>query len=80
MGWIDRLSFASDAEVFALSGAAMVIAAVLFQLMDRLRERRRSVERLERVGLVPWSGLSIMVGLLGGCILMFSLPVVLANL
>ena len=80
MDFIRQLTFASDADILALAGAALIGFAVLCQLFDRLRESRRAIESLERVGVVPWAGLSIMLGLLGGILLLFSLPVVLSNL
>lgn len=57
-----------------------MVVAFLCQFMDRWREKRRAIDQLEKVGVIPWGGLSITLGLLGGCCLMFSLPVVLGNL
>jgi len=78
--FLHRLLFASDAQWFALAGAGLVIVAVLAQLIDRFRQNGRSVESMDKITLVPWTNLSIVLGLLGGCLLMFSLPAVLGNL
>ena len=80
MEWLTQLSFASDAERLALAGAAFWVFAVFCLLMERLRNWRRSVERLERVGFMPWTNLFVFSAIMGGGCLAVSLPVVLGNL
>ena len=80
MEFMNPLTFASDAALLAVAGAACWVLAVFCMLMDRLRERRRSVERLERVGFVPWTGLFLGLAIIGGGCLAMSLPIVLGNL
>lgn len=80
MEWLASLTFASDAMLLALSGAACWVLAALCLLAEQLRVRRRSVERLERVGFMPWTALFIGLAIIGGGLLATSLPVVLGNL
>jgi hypothetical protein len=80
MDFMNPLTFASDAALLAVAGLACWVLAVLCLLMDRLREKRRSVDRLERVGFVPWTGLFLGLAIIGGGCLAISLPVVLGNL
>ena len=80
MEWFHQLEFASDAEMLALSGLASWAFAAVCLVMDRRRGRGRSVERLEKVGWVPWTNLFIAAAIIGGGLLATSLPVVLGNL
>ena len=48
-------------------------------IRNRLREARRSPERLERVGFMPWTSLFVGFAIIGGGCLAMSLPVVLGN-
>ena len=80
MDFANPLTFASDAALMAVAGAVCWVLAVFCMLMDRLREKRRSVDRLERVGFVPWTGLFVGLAIIGGGCLAMSLPVVLGNL
>jgi hypothetical protein len=80
MDFMNPLTFASDASLLAVAGLVCWVLAVLCLLMDRLREKRRSVDRLERVGFVPWTGLFLGLAIIGGGCLAMSLPVVLGNL
>ena len=80
MDFLHDLMFASDAVLLALTGAACWVFAALCLMMDRVRSARRSVERLERVGWVPWTGLFLASAIVGGGCLAMSLPVVLGNL
>jgi len=75
-----RLQFASDAELLALTGLACWVAAAICIVMDQMRGRSRSVERLEKVGWVPWTNLFVALAIIGGGCLATSLPVVLGNL
>lgn len=80
MEWFTQLEFASDAVMLALAGLASWVFAGVCLAMERLRNTRRSVERLERVGWVPWTNLFIAAAIIGGGLLATSLPVVLGNL
>jgi amino acid transporter len=80
MEFMNPLTFASDAALLAVTGAVCWVLAVVCMLMDRLREKRRSVDRLERVGFVPWTALFLGLAIIGGGCLAMSLPVVLGNL
>ena len=77
---LDRLQFASDAERLALTGIACWAGAALCAAMERYRGRRRSIDRLERVGWVPWTSLFVAFAIIGGGCLATSLPVVLGGL
>ncbi|BDI60594.1 hypothetical protein [Qipengyuania nanhaisediminis] len=80
MEFLTSLSFASDAERLALAGAGFWLFAGLCLVMERLRNARRSVERLERVGWMPWTTLFVASAIIGGGCLAVSLPVVLGSL
>ncbi len=75
-----RLQFASEAEWLALVGLGCWIGAGLCLVMERLRGSRRSVERLEKVGFMPWTSLFVALAIIGGGCLATSLPVVLGRL
>lgn len=77
---LTRLEFASDAMLLALTGAACWAFALVCLLFEQLRVKRRSVERLERVGWMPWTALFLGSAVIGGGCLAMSLPVVLGNL
>lgn len=72
----DFLLFANDAELLAMSGGALILLAVIAMRMDRRRSRRRDIDR---VGWVPWTGLFVMLAVLGGGMLALALPVVIAG-
>ena len=74
------LTFASDAQLLALAGVASWVFAGLCLVMEQRRNRGRSLERLDRVGWVPWTLLFIANAVIGGGCLAMSLPVVLGNL
>ena len=80
MTFLHSLIFASDAMLLTLTGAAFWLFALVCLAMERLRARRRSVERLERVGWVPWTPLFLASAVVGGGCLAVSLPVVLGSL
>lgn len=80
MDIVTRFALASDAAQLALLGAACWGFALLCLAMDQWRNRRRSVERLERVGWVPWTSLFLASAVIGGGLLALSLPVVLGRL
>lgn len=80
MEFTRQLAFASDATMLALTGLACWFFAAFCLAMERLRNYRRSVERLEKVGWVPWTNLFVASAIIGGGCLAVSLPVVLGNL
>jgi len=73
-------ALASDAERLCAAGAALWLVAGLAALMDWRRGRGRSLERLERVGWVPWTGLFMTAAMIGGGCLAMGLPVALGDL
>ena len=77
---LTRLEFASAAMLLTLTGAGCWGLSVMCLLFEQLRVRRRSVERLEKVGWVPWTGLFMGLAIIGGGCLAMGLPVVLGNL
>lgn len=80
MDFMNPLTFASDAALLAVAGAVCWALAAVCLVMDKRREKQRSVDRLERVGFVPWTGLFLGLAIIGGGCLAMSLPVVLGNL
>ncbi|MEM1051421.1 MAG: hypothetical protein AAGI28_04925, partial [Pseudomonadota bacterium] len=66
--------------LLAVTGFACWVLAAICLLMEKRRERERSIDRLERVGFVPWTGLFLGLAIIGGGCLAISLPVVLGNL
>lgn len=80
MEWLTQLAFASDASRLALGGALCWVFAGVCLVMDRRRGKSRPVERLEKVGWVPWTNLFVASAIIGGGCLATSLPVVLGNL
>ena len=52
MNVLNQLALASDAEQLAMFGLVCWGVAVICLIADRLREARRSPERLERVGFM----------------------------
>ena len=80
MHFLHQLTFASEATVLALTGAAFWVFAGWCLVMERLRNARRSVERLEQVGWVPWTPLFLASAVIGGGLLAMSLPVVFGRI
>ena len=75
-----QFALASDAAQLAIIGGAFWLIAGFALLMEQLRVKRRKVERLERVGWVPWTGVFLSTFVIGGGCLVMSLPIVLLNL
>lgn len=67
----DEIIFASDAELLALWGAAMLLLAALCSLMERRRMRRAAIDR---IGWVPWTGLFLTFAVVGGGLLAVAVP------
>ncbi|MEO1488027.1 MAG: hypothetical protein AAFR88_01145 [Pseudomonadota bacterium] len=80
MDILTKFALASDAVQLAVTGAAFWLLAALAGVMEWRRGRSRSVERLEKVGWVPWLPIFMMSAMIGGGCLAMSLPVVLGNL
>jgi hypothetical protein len=58
----DFLLFASDAEIVALCGGALLLLAALASLAERRRLKRA---RIDRVGWVPWTGMFLVCAVVG---------------
>lgn len=80
MDIISQILLSSDAAIMALVGAGFMVLAGFCSFMDRRRNKTRSVERLEKVGWVPWTSLFVGFMIIGGGCLAMSLPVVIGNL
>lgn len=80
MDLLDQLALASDAEQLALLGGAFWLLALIAGLMEWRRGKGRSVERIERVGCMPWMAIFVMSAVIGGGCLAVSLPAVLGRL
>lgn len=74
------LSFASEADLVALWGAGFIALAVTALLMDKRRATKRNVERLEKVGFMPWTAIFLGSMVIGGGLLALALPRVIATL
>ncbi len=68
------LTFASEAEIVALWGAACIAVALVALIMERRRSKRTSIDN---VGWVPWTGLFLTFAVLGGALLVVSIPAVI---
>ncbi|QUL36437.1 hypothetical protein [Erythrobacter sp. JK5] len=80
MDLVNAILLSSDAAILADVGTGFLLLAAFCALMERRRGKSRSLERLERVGWVPWTGLFVGCMIIGGGCLAMSLPVVLGNL
>lgn len=78
--FLRQLAFASEAMTLALTGLAFWLFAGVCLVMERVRNARRSVERLEKVGWVPWTPLFLASAVIGGGLLLMSLPIVLGRI
>lgn len=67
--------FASDAEVAAAVGAALLFCAVLTLLAER--RRNRSTARGAAAGWMPWTPLFLAFAMMGVGLLALALPVVM---
>jgi hypothetical protein len=56
------LVFASDAQIAAAWGAALLAVAMAASLAERRRIRRA---RIDRVGWVPWTGIFLVCAVVG---------------
>jgi hypothetical protein len=71
MDAITQFELLSDAAQLAVIGGLFWVFAIFAGFMERRRNKRRDVARLERVGWVPWLGLMMGAAMIGGgCLLM----------
>lgn len=76
MEFLHQLIFASEADLVALSGAGLVLVAFVALAADRLRFKRK---HLDRVGWVPWTGLFLIAFVAGTALIALALPKALAG-
>lgn len=76
MEYLHRLIFASEADLVALAGAGLVVLSFIALAADRLRLKRK---QLDRVGWVPWTGLFIIGLMAGAGLIALALPKALAG-
>jgi hypothetical protein len=72
-------ALASDAERLCAVGAGLWLMAGLAALMEWRRSKTRSIERLERVGWMPWTAIFLTGAFIGGGCLAMGLPVLLTE-
>ena len=65
------LTFASDAAILAIWGAAFLLFALVSLFMERRRLKRA---RIDGVGWVPWTGLFLTCAVVGGGLLAVAVP------
>lgn len=80
MDVLQQLTFASEAEMVALIGAGFCVLAIAALFMDKRRTSRRSIERLEKVGFMPWTAIFLGSMIVGGGLLALALPRVIGGL
>lgn len=72
-------ALASDAMRLTVLGGMAWLVAALAALMEWRRNKTRGVERLERVGWMPWTAIFLGAAFLGGGFLALGVPGVLAE-
>ena len=70
MDWDDSLTFASDAELAIIAGAAFLLLAAIALLAERRRIHRKHIDR---VGCMPWLAVFLACGLVGGTLAVMGL-------
>ena len=70
------LTFASDAEIMAMWGGGFILVALIANFAERLRMKRA---RIDRLGWMPWTQIFLACLVIGGGLLSFSLPQVIAG-
>ena len=68
------LTFASEADIVAMWGAASIVVAVAALAMERRRAKRT---RIDNVGWMPWTGIFLTFAVLGRAFLVVAIPGVL---
>ena len=76
---LTQWALASEAMRITAVGAAFWVLAGLAALMEWRRNRSRSLERLEKVGWVPWTPIFMACAMIGGGCLAMGVPAVLAE-
>lgn len=67
----DFLTFASDADMLGMWGAAFLLLAGFALIMER---RRMNRARIDSVGWIPWTGLFLTCAVVGGGLLAVAVP------
>lgn len=67
----EHLLFASNAELAALGGLAFLLLAAATRIADRRRLQRQSIDH---VGWVPWTGLFLVLAMVGLTLLALGVP------
>ena len=70
------LTFASDAEIAALWGAGLLALALVARIVDGRQVKRA---RIDRVGLVPWTGLFLGCAVAGVALLALAIQGLIAG-
>ena len=65
------LTFASDATILAIWGAAFLLFALVSLFMERRRLKRA---RIDGVGWVPWTEMFLTCAVVGGGLLAVAVP------
>ena len=73
-------ALASDAGRLTALGAVCWLVAGVAALMEWRRNRTRAVERLERVGWMPWTPIFLMGAFLGAGLLALGAPALMAEI
>ncbi|MEM6857636.1 MAG: hypothetical protein AAF559_07175 [Pseudomonadota bacterium] len=76
---LTQWALASDAMRISAVGTGFWLLAALAALMEWRRNRSRSLERLEKVGWVPWTPIFMACAMIGGGCLAMGLPALLAE-
>ena len=79
MDFFTWLSLASDAAWLAVLGAGFILFAGFAMFMEWRRNRYRSLDRLEKVGWVPWTIIFIGCFFIGAGMLVMGVPVLLGE-
>lgn len=73
-GLLHQWRFASEAELVAGAGAALLLLAGLAMVAERGRNRRSNSGA---VGWMPWTGVFLVLAMAGTALIAVALPVVL---
>lgn len=76
MGLPHFFIFASDAQRAGLAGLLLLLLALAAMWAER---RRMKVARLDRVGWVPWTGVFLVLTVLGATMIVFAVQAMLGG-
>jgi len=76
---VTQFWLASDGVRLSVLGAGFWLIAAIAALMEWRRNRERPIERLEKVGWVPWMTIFLTAAFVGGGMLAVGLPALLAQ-